>query len=218
MYWAFVTCTTLGFGDLYGTTAYGRLLTCLCSVLGVFVLALPISVVGSTFTNEYFELMQRKKVKAKLSKQHEDEESHLPPINASPSIGCVDHDVEILNAALDIEKQDKQEVDRSQYFYQKKIEEIEKENLHPLFLIEKLQDLMIDLDADENYICDQLDHISTTALDVKHVYRELKASNVARLQLLKACITDPDHKAISPNILLGTSDENLYQLIINLEN
>ena len=211
MYWAFVTCTTLGYGDVVGTTVFGRLVTCICAVFGIVILALPISVVGSTFTDEYFQLMERKRVKAKLSKEQELKGHQTPPINASPSISCIETDV-------DIEKPDNVEVDRSQFFYQKKIEQIEQENLHPLFLVEKLQDLMTDLEADEKYICDQLDHMCTSAHDVTHALKEIKASSVARLQLLKSCITDPDHKPIDPNILLGTSDENLYQLIINLEN
>jgi hypothetical protein len=72
---------------------------------------------------------------------------------------------------------------------------------------------MSDLEADEKYIAEQLEQISASALDVTQVYKELKASNLARLQLLNSCIEDPNSKAISYNLLLGSSEENLFNLV-----
>jgi len=215
IYWAFVTCTTLGYGDFYGTTTTGRFVTCVCAILGVIVLALPISVVGNTFTNEYFALMERRKAKESASKDvaWKDQVSKIP-VNVSPSISCASSSED---SNFFSERRAKELINDSQVFFQQKIESIEEQNLHPLFLIQKLQDLMSDLEADEKYIADQLEQISASALDVTQVYKELKASNVARLQLLNSCIEDPDSKPIHPNILLGSSEENLYQLVLNLE-
>ena len=53
MYWVVVCITTVGFGDLYPTTPGGRVLACIAMYSGVLVLALPISVMGSTFQREY---------------------------------------------------------------------------------------------------------------------------------------------------------------------
>ena len=211
MYWAFVTCTTLGYGDFYGTTTTGRFLACVCAILGILVLALPISVVGNTFTTEYFALKERRKAKESASKDlaWKDQMSKIP-VNVSPSISCASSS-EDSNFFSD--RRAKELINDSQVFFQQKIESIEEQNLHPVFLIQKLQDLMSDLEADEKYIAERLEQISASVLDVTQVYKELKASNLTRLQLLNSCIEDPNSKAISCNLLLGSSEENLFNLV-----
>ena len=53
MYWAAVTLTTLGYGDLYPTSEAGRFIGSICAMCGILVLAIPVSVVGSIFTELY---------------------------------------------------------------------------------------------------------------------------------------------------------------------
>lgn len=53
MYWAVVTTTTVGYGDFYPTTGFGRFLACVYMYFGIIMLALPISVVGTNFQREY---------------------------------------------------------------------------------------------------------------------------------------------------------------------
>jgi Ion channel len=45
-----VTMMTVGYGDLVPTTTLGRFVTCIAMALAMLVLALPISVVGTNFT------------------------------------------------------------------------------------------------------------------------------------------------------------------------
>ena len=53
MYWVVITSTTVGFGDIYPTTYFGRLIAIVSAYGGMFVLALPISVIGNNFERIY---------------------------------------------------------------------------------------------------------------------------------------------------------------------
>ena len=53
MYWAVVTSTTTGYGELVPTTLPGRILAIFCMYYGVLLMALPITVIGNNFTREY---------------------------------------------------------------------------------------------------------------------------------------------------------------------
>lgn len=53
MYWAVVTSTTTGYGDIVPTTLYGSILSIVCMYYGVLLMALPITVIGNNFTREY---------------------------------------------------------------------------------------------------------------------------------------------------------------------
>ena len=48
-WWSFITMTTVGYGDCYPITVLGKMLAMTTAVLGVLILALPITVVGSNF-------------------------------------------------------------------------------------------------------------------------------------------------------------------------
>lgn len=56
VYWATVSLTTVGYGDIYPTSHAGQLITMLSSVLGIAVVALPASII----TAGYMEEVQRK--------------------------------------------------------------------------------------------------------------------------------------------------------------
>ena len=52
MWWAVVTMTTLGYGDVYPITVAGRVLAGVTALLGIFAFALPTSILGAGFLAE----------------------------------------------------------------------------------------------------------------------------------------------------------------------
>jgi len=52
-WWFFVTSTTVGYGDDYPTTTFGRLVAIGTFYLGIVLLALPLSIVGQSFNKFY---------------------------------------------------------------------------------------------------------------------------------------------------------------------
>ena len=52
IYWATVSLTTVGYGDIYPVTVIGRIVTMLSSVLGIAIIALPASVITAGYMSE----------------------------------------------------------------------------------------------------------------------------------------------------------------------
>ena len=52
VYWATISLTTVGYGDIYPVTAAGRIVTMISSVLGVAIIALPSGVVTAGYLDE----------------------------------------------------------------------------------------------------------------------------------------------------------------------
>ena len=52
MWWAVVTLTTVGYGDVYPITGLGKLIAALIAILGIGMVALPAGILGSGFVEE----------------------------------------------------------------------------------------------------------------------------------------------------------------------
>lgn len=59
-WWVLVTITTVGYGDMQPTTTMGRLLATATMVGGLILLAMPIGVIGSNFSNELHNFKKEK--------------------------------------------------------------------------------------------------------------------------------------------------------------
>ncbi|MGP2655898.1 ion transporter [Malaciobacter sp. WC5094] len=64
MWWAVITFTTVGYGDMYPVTVMGRILTTIVSFLGIAFYAIP----GSIFTSALLEKINEKKHNKKREK------------------------------------------------------------------------------------------------------------------------------------------------------
>jgi hypothetical protein len=65
-WWALVTSTTVGYGDHYPTTSNGYIVAVVCMVWSLVILALPVGVIGGTFTQVWDDFAKNKKVQAEL--------------------------------------------------------------------------------------------------------------------------------------------------------
>lgn len=52
VYWATVSLTTVGYGDIYPVTTIGRIITMISSILGIAIVALPASIITAGYMKE----------------------------------------------------------------------------------------------------------------------------------------------------------------------
>lgn len=52
IYWAVVTLTTVGYGDIYPTSDIGRIVSMLSSFMGIAIVALPTGIITAGYMNE----------------------------------------------------------------------------------------------------------------------------------------------------------------------
>jgi voltage-gated potassium channel len=59
LYWATVTLTTVGYGDLCPVTDLGRIVSMLSSIFGVAIIALPSGVITASYLDELREFKKQ---------------------------------------------------------------------------------------------------------------------------------------------------------------
>lgn len=52
VYWATISLTTMGYGDIYPVSTAGQVITMLSSVLGIAIVALPASIITTGYMKE----------------------------------------------------------------------------------------------------------------------------------------------------------------------
>ena len=52
VYWATVSLTTVGYGDIYPVTVFGRIVTMISSVFGIAIIALPSGIITAGVMEE----------------------------------------------------------------------------------------------------------------------------------------------------------------------
>uniref|UniRef100_A0A914Y6U3 Ion transport domain-containing protein n=1 Tax=Panagrolaimus superbus TaxID=310955 RepID=A0A914Y6U3_9BILA len=65
LWWAVVTMTTIGYGDMTPHTYLGRLIGSICALAGVLTIALPVPVIVSNFAMFYSHTQARSKMPKK---------------------------------------------------------------------------------------------------------------------------------------------------------
>lgn len=69
LWWAIVTLTTVGYGDVYPETALGRIAAGLVALAGIGIVALPTGILASAFAEEFRERHERTQREAQAKRQ-----------------------------------------------------------------------------------------------------------------------------------------------------
>lgn len=60
IYWATISLTTVGYGDVYATTTIGKFITMISAVLGIAIVALPAGIIIAGYQDELEEIKAQK--------------------------------------------------------------------------------------------------------------------------------------------------------------
>lgn len=69
LYWSTTTLTTVGYGDIYPATNFGRIISMLSSLFGVAIIALPSGVITASYMEE---LKEQKRIKNRQTGKNEE--------------------------------------------------------------------------------------------------------------------------------------------------
>ncbi|GBG25239.1 Potassium voltage-gated channel protein Shaw [Hondaea fermentalgiana] len=86
MYWSVITMTTVGYGDVTPESTLGRIVGVAALIIGVLILALPVSIFTTHFEVEYVELVKLRKRHQQRAREKQRKRA-LPALSAMPSEG-----------------------------------------------------------------------------------------------------------------------------------
>ena len=81
VYWATVSLTTVGYGDIYPVTVIGRVVTMISSVFGIAIIALPSGIITAGFMEEINKNLEEKRLeRERIETNPNNEEKEEPCI------------------------------------------------------------------------------------------------------------------------------------------